>query len=407
MQPTAILDPAQLRDKVPARNVDDIVAKLFLRAWKGQTGPQPLGRMQMISDPAEASDLLSRPTDFPKYYSFLTELGQSRLDANGTDWEKRRDLTQPLYKDAARTANRAKLCDAYDRWLTDDAIQSGQIGRALLAAASEVFSHALGGTVDTAPIADWLINLRQTAILAQHVAMFDPSTVQLQDLQKRVAQQRQQLRGILAQDRALAQHMHKRLMDLDHSIDLLGEVIINLFAGTETTVSSICWALNILARRPQTQEEIAAHLLGGGPDSPVLSNFIQEVMRYCPPVPLLVRTVAHEGETLAGRPVTQGQMVALSIVGLHHHTDYWSDPTRFDPTRKEFVENSYHRRAYLPFSAGPRVCGGLGLARAEVAIALSNILKRYRIAPVATPIRYEFSLTLRPLGTSQLQFDRR
>lgn len=407
MQPTAILDPAQLLDKIPARSVDDIVAKLFLRAWQGQTGPQPLGRMQMISDPAEASDLLSRPADFPKYYSFLTQLGQSRLDANGLDWEKRRDLTQPLYRDAARTANRANLTAAYDRWLTEDAIQSGRIGRAMLAAASEVFLHALGGAVDTGPIADWLLSLRRTAILAQHVAMFDPTPAQLHELQRRVARQRQQLRAMLSHDSALTQHMHDRLVQLDHSIDLLGEVTINLFAGTETTVASICWALNILARRPQTQDEIASQLTQDGPDAPALSHFIQEVMRYCPPVPLLVRTVARQGETLAGRPVAQGQMVALSIVGLHHHSDHWTDPARFDATRSEFVENSYHRRAYLPFSAGPRVCGGLGLARAEVAIALGHVLQRYRIAPVATPIQYEYSLTLRPLGTSRLTFERR
>jgi cytochrome P450 len=406
MIPTAILNPAQLVNKVPARNVDDIVAKLYLRAWNGQSEPQPLGRMQMISDPAEAGDLLSRPDSFPKFYSFLTQLGQSRLNANGLDWEKRRDLTQPLYREAARTSNRAHLHGSYARWLTDDAVQSGEIGRALLAAASEIFLQALGGSIDTAPIADWLLRLRVTAQFAQHVAMFDPSSEQYTELNRRVTELRQELRALLVKDEPLKQHLHDRLVSVDHSLDLLGEVTINLFAGVETTVASISWALNILARHPQTQEDIASQVAIHGPDAPALSNFIQEVMRYCPPVPLLVRTVKADNETLAGRPVTKGDMIALSIVGLHHHRDHWKDPAVFAPARPEFVENTYHRRAFLPFSAGPRVCGGLGLARAEVAIALYQLLQRYRILPLTEPIRYELSLNLRPTGTSRLRFER-
>lgn len=399
-----ILDPQQLSNTGPATCVDDIIAKLFQRAWQHKAGPQSLGWMHMVSDPAEASDLLSRPDDFPKCYSFLTELGRSRFDADASDWEQRRDLTQPLYRDAARTANRDKLRDAYDRWLTDEAIQSGQVNRALLAAASEVFLHALGGQADGGPMADWLISLRDTALLAQHIAMFQPAPAEVAKLQSAVSKLRAELRELLRQDQALMTAFADRTKDFDAGFDLLGEITINLFAGTETTVSTMCWVLNILARQPDLQDRIAAQAQQAGSDAPALTHLIQEVMRYCPPVPLLVRTVAKSQETLAGRPVPEGAMIALSIVGLHHHHDHWTDPARFDPARPEFVQNTYHRRAYLPFSAGPRVCGGLGLARAEIAIGLSRILAGYRIAPVAGPIRYEFSLTLRPLGTSQLQF---
>jgi cytochrome P450 len=409
MDQFTLFDPAQFNEVPVARTVDDIVAKLFLQAWSGQTGVRPLGRMQLVADPAETADLLSRPDDFPKCYSFLAQLGRSRFDTDGPEWARRRDLTQPLYREAARTANRSALTGAYDRWLTDDAILSGGIGRALLAAASEVFLHALGGKMPGGPIADWLLSLRSVAILAQHVAMFDPNPAQLSALQQGVAALRLDLRAMLSADRALMQALHAPLIGFEETFDLLGEVTINLFAGTETTVSSICWALNILARLPDTQEAIAAQLAhaGHGAEPEALDLLIQEVMRYCPPVPLLVRTVRHAGETLAGRPVPQDAMIALSIAGLHHHPDHWIDPTRFQPQRAEFANNTYHRRAYLPFSAGPRVCGGLGLARAEIAIALAAILRRYRILPVDGPIRFEYALTLRPRGTSQLRFARR
>jgi cytochrome P450 len=407
MTVTTILDPSQLVDRTPARSVDEIVAKLFLRAWQGQTQPQPLGRMQMVSDPVEAVDLLSRPDAFAKCYSFLSQLGRSRFDTDGDDWAGRRDLTQPLYREAARTANRAVLDAAYSRWLTDDALQSGGIERALLAASAEVFLHALGGQSDTGPIADWLISLRSTAILAQHLAMFDPDPTQFAELQRRVAELRGQLRAMLVTDHRLMQHLGARLDPFDQTFDLLGEVTLNLFAGTETTVASICWALGILARRPEVLKRVATDLQRSGPDARSLTHFIQEAMRYCPPVPLLVRIVTNPDETLAGRSVPQGQMIALSIVGLHHNRQLWSQPDRFDARRAAFVDNTYHRRAYLPFSAGPRVCGGIGLARAEIAIALSHVLTRYRIVPVKTPIRYEYSLTLRPLGTSRLRFEKR
>ena len=404
---TAILDPEQLVDTTPARDVNGIVAKLYLRAWNGQNAPQPLGRMQMISDPAEAYDLLARPDKFLKYYSFLTELGQSRLDTNGSDWEKRRDLTQPLYKEAARSVNRAQLGQSYARWLTDDAIRSGNIGRALLAAAAEIFLHALGGSIDAGPVADWLIRLRTTSDLAQDIAMFDPSPAKLNKLQQDVIDLRKDLRGLLAKDDPLQRHLHERMVEIDHTIDLLGEVTINLFAGVETSVATISWALHILARRPAVQDEIAQQVVLKGVNSPAISIFIQEVMRYVPPVPLLTRTVATDNETLAGRPVAKGVHIALSVVGLHHHQDHWETPAVFDAERPEFVNKDYHRRTYLPFSAGPRVCGGVGLARAEVAIALSQLLQRYRISEVTAPINYELSLNLRPTGVSDLRFEPR
>ena len=406
MTDAAILNPKQLVDRTPARDVNDIVAKLFLRAWEAQTTPQALGRMQLISNPSEAADLLARPEKFPKHYGFLTMLGRSRLDANGVDWERRRDLTQPLYREASRSSNRARLSQSYARWLTDDAIQSGNIGHALLSAATWIFLDALGGEVaDTRPFADWLISLRVTSDLAQDVAMFDPSVASYNKLQRDVADLRKELRSLLVQDEALTDHLYKRLATLDASLDLLGEVTINLFAGVETTVASISWALHILARRPALQEDLAKQVAVQGEEAPGLQHFIQEVMRYCPPVPLLTRTVAEDGETLAGRPVEKGQSIALSVIGLHHHNEHWTTPAIFDPVRSEFVNNSYHRRAYLPFSAGPRVCGGLGLARAEVAIALTYILQRYRISPVMAPIDYELSLNLRPVGVSELQFE--
>jgi cytochrome P450 len=402
-----LLDPQQFRHQGFPRDVDDIVAKLYQRAWAQQHDPQPLGWMLMVSDPDSARELLARPDAFPKYYSFLTELGQSRFNTNGTDWEQRRALTQPLYSEAATVKNRESIRASYGRWLTDEAVLGGGVDRALLAGAAEVFLRALGGQSESGPYADWLLGLRRTGRRVQHIAMFTPDAERLAQVRADVGVMRENLRDLLREDRALVKSFASRMQDVGTEIDGLAEITLNLFAGTETTLATLGWLLHVLARHQDLQDQIARDLSDHGVDAPSMSLLIQEVMRYFPPVPVLTRKVARDGETLAGRPVPKGKTIALSTVGLHLHQSYWQDPDQFLPDRAEFREKTYNRRVYLPFSAGPRVCGGLGLARSEVAIALAEILSRFQVAPLEGPIAFEFALNLRPKSMKELTFHRR
>ncbi|MCB1337068.1 MAG: cytochrome P450, partial [Maritimibacter sp.] len=102
-----------------------------------------------------------------------------------------------------------------------------------------------------------------------------------------------------------------------------------------------------------------------------------------PPVPMMVREAARD-ERLRDRAVRRGAQIVLSPWHLHRHERLWHAPDAFDPAR--FATDNGRvclREAYIPFSAGPRVCTGAGFAMAEGPLLLAMILRDFRVAPVA------------------------
>ncbi len=68
---------------------------------------------------------------------------------------------------------------------------------------------------------------------------------------------------------------------------------------------------------------------------------------------------------------------------LHRHERLWDNPDAFDPARFA-TENgkTCQREAYIPFSAGPRVCTGPGLPWSKGWL-LSMLLRHFRFELVA------------------------
>ena len=62
----------------------------------------------------------------------------------------------------------------------------------------------------------------------------------------------------------------------------------------------------------------------------------------------------------------------------------WDNPDGFDPERWH-SENGKHcqRAAYIPFSAGPRVCTGAGFAMLEGVLLLARLCAAYEFTPIA------------------------
>jgi cytochrome P450 len=112
-------------------------------------------------------------------------------------------------------------------------------------------------------------------------------------------------------------------------------------------------------------------------------DVFREALRLYPPVPMMVRETC-QAERMRDRTAPAGSQVVLSPWHLHRHTRLWDNPDGFDPARWE-TENgkTCQREAYIPFSAGPRVCTGAGFAMVEGPLLLSMILRRYRLRPVA------------------------
>jgi cytochrome P450 len=183
----------------------------------------------------------------------------------------------------------------------------------------------------------------------------------------------------------------REMFDLPEMVD---QVAIFFLAGHETSASALAWTLYLLALYPEWQDKIALEAADMSMDFSKLSTLKQtrdvfrESLRLYPPVPMMVRETT-KPEEFRGRQVKVGAQVVVSPWHLHRQSRLWDNPDGFDPTRWG-TENGKkcQREAYLPFSAGPRVCTGAGFAMIEGVILLAQIVRAYRfeIVPERTPV---------------------
>ncbi|KAJ3624535.1 hypothetical protein MTP99_018150 [Tenebrio molitor] len=200
----------------------------------------------------------------------------------------------------------------------------------------------------------------------------------------------------------------KRKVFLDHLIDitdkeqkwtnqeLMEEVSMLIFGGSETTALIQSYILVMLAMHQDVQDkvydEIVAILDGSRPpqaedlsEMVYLERVIKETMRLFPVVPGVARQLDTDVQ-LGEHTLPIGSTVLIPILSLHRNPRFWKDPLKFDPDRflPEEVANR-HKYCYLPFSAGPRDCIGKRYAMLSMKTALAIILRQYRL--VSTPYK--------------------
>lgn len=174
--------------------------------------------------------------------------------------------------------------------------------------------------------------------------------------------------------------------------EMIDQVAIFFLAGHETSAAALAWALYLLARYPDWQEKLAEEAKTAfNPDKIYFSTLsklktsravFREAMRLYPPVPMFVREAACP-EIFRDRKVKPGSQVVISPWHLHRHERLWERPDDFDPGRFE-TKNGKEclRSAYIPFSAGARVCPGSAFAMAEGTLLLAMLVRAFRFERV-------------------------
>ena len=170
--------------------------------------------------------------------------------------------------------------------------------------------------------------------------------------------------------------------------EMIDQVAIFFLAGHETSAAALAWALYLLALYPDWQDTLAREAqVAFEPEKIYFSTLsklrhsrsvFREAMRLYPPVPMYVREAACS-ERFRGRDVRRGSQVILSPWHLHRHERLWDRPDEFDPGRFDTPNGKEClRSAYIPFSAGPRVCPGSAFAMAEGPLLLSMLVRAFR-----------------------------
>jgi cytochrome P450 len=114
----------------------------------------------------------------------------------------------------------------------------------------------------------------------------------------------------------------------------------------------------------------------------VARDVFRETLRLYPPVPMMVREATCP-ETFRDRPVPTGSQIVISPWHLHRHDRIWPDPDGFDPARWQTDEGrACARDAYIPFSAGARVCTGAGFAMVEGPLILARLMRDFTFSRV-------------------------
>ena len=175
--------------------------------------------------------------------------------------------------------------------------------------------------------------------------------------------------------------------------EMVDQVAIFFLAGHETSASALAWALYLLALYPDWQEGVAKEarqvISDGAPEFSDIGKLrltrdvFRETLRLYPPVPMMVREAACP-ERFRDRDVPKGAQIVLSPWHQQRHKRLWDNPDAFDPARFQ-TENGREglRCAYMPFSAGQRVCPGAGFAMIEGPLLLALLVRAYRFEAVA------------------------
>uniref|UniRef100_A0A8B9P190 Uncharacterized protein n=1 Tax=Apteryx owenii TaxID=8824 RepID=A0A8B9P190_APTOW len=161
-----------------------------------------------------------------------------------------------------------------------------------------------------------------------------------------------------------------------------------LAAGTESTSISIRYCLMVLLEHPAKMQEEIERVMGrerlpalrDRAAMPYTDAVIHEAQRCLDFVPLgFIRTVRQDTQ-LRGFTIPKGCTIYPVLSSALQDPQHFRNPEVFDPGHFLDETGAFRKNeAFLPFSAGKRMCLGESLARAQLFLFLTAILQRFRL----------------------------
>uniref|UniRef100_A0A667WH43 Cytochrome P450, family 2, subfamily N, polypeptide 13 n=1 Tax=Myripristis murdjan TaxID=586833 RepID=A0A667WH43_9TELE len=186
------------------------------------------------------------------------------------------------------------------------------------------------------------------------------------------------------------QNQHQGESNLGFNEANLALCSLDLFlAGTETTSTTLLWALTFLIKNPDVQEKVQAEIdrvigqtrqptMADRPNMPYTDAVIHEIQRMGNIVPLNGLRMAAKDTTLGGYFIPKGTALMPMLTSVLFDKNEWETPDTFNPGHFLDAEGKFVRReAFLPFSAGKRVCLGEGLARMELFLFFVSLFQKF------------------------------
>lgn len=159
-----------------------------------------------------------------------------------------------------------------------------------------------------------------------------------------------------------------------------------MFAGYDTTASSLIFATYLVAAHSSVQKQIASEVsrmpsrtYENLRKSLLVQSTYKEALRLYPSAYFLPRE-SNQDDVIGGVKIPAGSQIFLSVRHIQRHPDYFSQPNEFVADR--FVNEIKHPFSFIPFGGGPRICIGAALAKLEATLVLQRLCERYEMQPV-------------------------
>ncbi|KAJ8247368.1 hypothetical protein GJAV_G00245590 [Gymnothorax javanicus] len=161
-------------------------------------------------------------------------------------------------------------------------------------------------------------------------------------------------------------------------------------AGTDTTPNSLLTAFLYLTTHPDVQERCQKEIdevLGKEEQAsfedrhrmPYTQATIHEVQRVANTIPLNVFHFSSKDTQVMGYNIPKNTVIIPNLTTVLNEENHWKFPHDFNPSNFLNDEGEFVKpEAFIPFSAGPRICPGEGLARMELFLIIVTLLRRFK-----------------------------
>ena len=365
----------------------------------------------VVTSPEGIRDVLTVKDDsIDKTSLVLAELrrvlGSNLFDLPYAEWQPRRRTLQPVFTRKQVSAFGGHMAQAAERvaagWADGATVDLDEECRSLTLSAlgRSVLGLDLGdhGEVIADPLRDSLTYVADRSLRPVRAPRWFPTPARRRARRSSVALHE------LAQDilrrcrtdpdtdaplvQALLAATDPETGDALSEQEIADELIVFLFAGHDTTATTLTYTLWALGRHPDIQARVAEEV-AKLPDRPLepddvaqLSYTVQvlkESLRLCPPGPTGSRMTTRD-VVVGGYRVPAKTMIIFGRLAVQRDPTLWDDPLVFNPDRFGPEQSRNRNRwQYIPFGGGPRSCIGDHFAMLEATLGIATLVRHAEI----------------------------